>query len=182
MAENAAVARPYAQAIFELAQQSGQLAAWSDALHVAGAVVSDGKIAGLIGAPDTDSDKLSSLIVELSLQAASGVDPAQAANLVKLLAENRRLPVLPDIATAFDALKADVENRVDVTLTAASPIDEAQQAKFAEALKKRFGRDVSMTFVLDESLIGGARIQADDLVIDGSVSTGLEKLATALAN
>jgi F-type H+-transporting ATPase subunit delta len=182
MAENAAVARPYAQAIFELAQQSGQLAAWSDALHVAGAVVSDRKIAGLIGAPDTDSDKLAGLIVELSLQAAAGVDPAQAANLVRLLAENRRLPVLPDIATAFDALKADVENRVDVTLTAATAIDEAQQARFAEALKKRFGRDVSMKFVLDESLIGGARIQADDLVIDGSVSTGLEKLATALAN
>ncbi len=90
--------------------------------------------------------------------------------------------VLPEIADAFDALKAEVENRVEVTLTAATPVDEAQQARIIEALKKRFGRDVSLTFALDESLIGGARLQADDLVIDGSVRTGLEKLATTLAN
>jgi F-type H+-transporting ATPase subunit delta len=68
-----------------------------------------------------------------------------------------------------------------VTLTAASPVDEGQQAKIIEALKKRFGRDVSLTFELDENLIGGARLQADDLVIDGSVSAGLVKLATTLA-
>jgi len=82
---------------------------------------------------------------------------------------------------AFDALKADTENRVEVLLTAASPVDEAQQGRITAALKKRFGRDVSLTFELDESLIGGARLQADDLVIDGSVSTGLAKLASTLA-
>ena len=103
-------------------------------------------------------------------------------NLIKLLAENGRLVALPDIASAYDSLKAEVENRVEVTLIAASPVDDAQQAKIVEALKKRFGRDVSLTFELDENLIGGARLQADDLVIDGSVSAGLEKLATTLAN
>jgi F-type H+-transporting ATPase subunit delta len=92
------------------------------------------------------------------------------------------LHALPDIASSYDALKAEVENRVEVTLTAASPVDDAQQAKIVEALKKRFGRDVSLSVELDESLIGGARLQADDLVIDGTVSTGLEKLATTLAN
>ena len=75
-----------------------------------------------------------------------------------------------------------MENRVEVTLTAARPVDDAQQAKIIAALKQRFNRDVSLTVELDESLIGGARLQADDLVIDGSVSTGLEKLATSLAN
>jgi F-type H+-transporting ATPase subunit delta len=65
-------------------------------------------------------------------------------------------------------------------LTAASPVDDAQQAKIIEALKKRFGRDVNLHFKLDENLIGGARLQADDLVIDGSIRTGLEKLSSAL--
>jgi F-type H+-transporting ATPase subunit delta len=182
MAENAAIARPYAQALFELANEAGQLAEWSDVLHVAGAVVSDGQVAALIGAPGTDSNQLIELIASIAGKAAAGADEKQLVNLLKLLTENRRLHALPDIARAYDALKADVENRVEVTLTAASPVDDAQQAKIIEALKKRFGRDVSLTFELDESLIGGARIQADDLVIDGSVSTGLEKLATQLAN
>ncbi len=182
MAENTAIARPYAQAVFELANDAGQLAAWSDALHAAGSVVSDEQIAGLIGAPGTDSEQLIQLIVDIAGKAGNGADTAKLTNLVRLLAENSRLHALPEIASSYDSLKAEVENRVEVTLTAASPVDDAQQAKIVAALKKRFGRDVSLSVELDESLIGGARLQADDLVIDGSVSTGLEKLATTLLN
>ena len=182
MAENAAVARPYAQAVFELANEAGQLAQWSDALHAASAVVQDDQVAALIGAPGTDSAKLVQLIADIATQAAEGADSSKVSNFVRLLDENGRLDALPDIASAYDSLKAEVENRVEVTLVAASPVDDSQQAKIVEALKKRFGRDVSLTFELDETLIGGARLQADDLVIDGSVSAGLEKLATTLAN
>jgi F-type H+-transporting ATPase subunit delta len=89
---------------------------------------------------------------------------------------------LPEIARAYDVRKTEVENRVAVTLTAASAVDQAQQANIIAALKKRFGRDVTLRVELDENLIGGARLQADDLVIDGSVRTGLDKLATVLAN
>lgn len=182
MAENAAVARPYAQAIFDLANEAGQLAAWSDALHAAGAVVSDKQVAGLIGAPGTDRNQLINLIADIASKSASSADAAKLLNLIKLLAENGRLHSLPDIASSYDSLKAEVENRVEVTLTAATPVDDAQQAKIIAALKKRFNRDVSLTVKLDAGLIGGARLQANDLVIDGSVSTGLAKLATALAN
>jgi F-type H+-transporting ATPase subunit delta len=182
MAENAAIARPYAQAVFELANTAGQLPAWESALQTAAAVVSDPQVVGLIGAPSTDGAKLNQLIIDIAAKASGDVDTAKLGNLIKLLAENGRLSALPEIARAYDSLKADVENRVEVTLTAASPVDDAQQAKIIEALKKRFGRDVSLTFELDEGLIGGARLQADDLVIDGSVSSGLEKLATTLAN
>jgi F-type H+-transporting ATPase subunit delta len=182
MADNAAVARPYAQAIFDLANEAGQLADWSDALHAAAAVVTDDRVAGVINAPGTDAPKLIELIVGVATTVASGADKEQFANMIRLLAENGRLVALPEIANAYDSLKAEVENRVEVTLTAANPVDDAQQTKIIEALKKRFGRDVSLTFKLDETLIGGARLQADDLVIDGSVSAGLEKLATTLAN
>jgi F-type H+-transporting ATPase subunit delta len=182
MAENSAIARPYAHAIFELANDVGQLADWSDALHAAGEVVSDSRVAALIGAPATDKPQLISLIADIAGKVASGADSGKLSNLIKLLVENGRLTALPEIARAFDALKADVENLVEVTLVAASPVDDAQQAKIVAALKKRFGREVRLKFELDEGLIGGARLQADDLVIDGSVSSGLEKLATALAN
>ena len=115
MAENAAIARPYAQAIFELANDAGQLVAWSDALHAAGSVVSDEQVVGLIGAPGTDSNQLIQMIVDIAGKAGSGADTAKLTNLVRLLAENRRLHALPDIASSYDALKAEVENRVEVS-------------------------------------------------------------------
>ena len=180
MAENAAIARPYAQATFELANDAGQLSEWSDALHGAAVVVTDPQVAGLIGAPGVDEGKLVELIVDVA--AKSKADKERLTNLVKLLAENGRLAALPDIASAYDSLKAEAEKRVEVTLTAASEVDKRQQATIVEALKKRFGRDVSLNVVIDENLIGGATLRADDLVIDGSVSSGLEKLATTLAN
>jgi len=181
MAENIAIARPYAQAAFELARDASALDAWSEAIAAAAAVVTDDQVEALIGAPSTDPAQLVTLIGEIAGQSSSGVPADQLGNLIRLLAENGRLAALPDISSAFDALKAETENRVEVTLTAASPVDDATQERIIAALKQRFGRDVSLSFELDESLIGGARLQADDLVIDGTVRAGLDKLATALA-
>jgi len=184
MAENAAIAQPYAKAVFELANEAGQLAPWSNVLQAAGAAVSEAEIVDLISAPGTDVDALVNVIADVAGQ-AGGLEAgagSQVNNLLRLLAENKRLLVLPEIASAYDALKADVENRIDVTLTAATEVDAAAQDKIAAALKQRFGRDVNLTFELDESLIGGAKLQADDLVIDGSVSSGLAKLSSSLMN
>lgn len=184
MAEHAAIARPYAAAVFELARDAGQLDQWSNALHAVAEVVADPEIKLRIGAPGIDRAALVGIIYDVTAQTVVGgiKNPDEFRNLLRLLAENGRLPVLGHIAEQFDKLKAEVQNRIDVVLTAASLVDEAQQARIAEALKKRFGREVNMHFQLDETLIGGARLQADDLVIDGSVRTDLEKLASALTN
>jgi F-type H+-transporting ATPase subunit delta len=183
MAENIGIARPYAEAVFQLARDGGQLAGWSDALHAAAATVANADVARLIDSPAANTAKIADLVADVAVQAASGaVDAGQLGNLLKLLAENGRLLVLDDIATQFDRLKADVENSVDVVLTAAAPVDEAQRAKITEALKKRFGREINLHFKLDENLIGGARLQADDLVIDGSIRTGLDKMSSCLTN
>ena len=88
--------------------------------------------------------------------------------------------MLPEIADQFEALKADVENTVDAVITSASPLSEAQQQEMAETLKKRLGRDVNVTTVIDENLIGGAVIRAGDVVIDGSLRARLDGLANAL--
>jgi F-type H+-transporting ATPase subunit delta len=184
MAENAAIAQPYAKAAFELASEAGELTAWSDALQAAAIAVSDPSVARLIGAPGTDMRALIDLIAEVGGK-ASGLaiaNGSQLNNLLSLLAENKRLLVLPEIAVAYDLLKADVENRIDVTLSAATEVDSAQQEKIVAALKKRFGRDINLKFELDENLIGGAKLQADDLVIDGSVRAGLAKLSSSLMN
>jgi len=183
MAENKGIARPYAEAIFELARESGQLDAWSDALHAAAVTVADANVARLIDRPQTDSAQIAGIVADVASQAVDGVvDAGRLDNLMKLLSENGRLLVLADIAAQFDKLKADIENSVDVLLTAATPVDPAQQAKISVALKRRFGREINLHFKLDEKLIGGARLQADDLVIDGSIRTGLDKLASSLTN
>lgn len=183
MAENSSIARPYAEAAFALAKEAEQLAGWSESLHAAGYAVADEALARMIDRPGTDDMVVVGIIADVCKQAVTvPVDEGRLLNLLRLLAENDRLLVLPEIARRFDKLKADVENSVDVVLTAAAPVDDAQQAKIVAALKKRFGRDVNLLFKLDENLIGGARLQADDLVIDGSIRTGLEKLSSALTN
>lgn len=183
MAENSSIARPYAEAAFALARETGELAGWSESLHAAGCAVRDETLARMIDRPRADAARIVDIIVDVCRQAASSVvDENRLRNLLRLLAENGRLSALPDIAVLFDLRKSDVENRVDVTLTAAATVDEAQKAAITEALKRRFGRDINLHFELDETLIGGARLQAGDLVIDGSIRTGLEKLSSTLTN
>ena len=101
-------------------------------------------------------------------------------NFLKLLLEYRRVAVLPEIAEHFEAMKAVVENVVDVTVTSASAISEKQQDTISKALRERLGRDVNIETQVDENLIGGAVIRAGDVVIDGSLRARLEGLATAL--
>jgi len=183
MADNNTIARPYAQAIFELANAAGELAAWSTSLDMAGALFADGEVADYLSAPDlTDAKRfefLTGLFKSAGADKLSGADK-HGNNFLKLLLENKRSNVLPEIAEHFDALKADVENTVEATVTSATPLSEAQQDEIASSLKKRLGRDVSITTEVDENLIGGAVIRAGDVVIDGSLRARLEGLANAL--
>ncbi|RMF96043.1 MAG: F0F1 ATP synthase subunit delta [Gammaproteobacteria bacterium] len=185
MAHSYAVAKPYARALFELAREQGALDGWSAFLATAATAAAEPALARQVDAPGADRERFAALIGDLCQrdpEAAAVAATAEASNFLRLLAENRRLAALPDIARAFEQLKADVENRLNVVLTAATAVDEAQQARIAEALKRRFGREVSLRFELDESLIGGARLRAEDHVIDGSVRTRLAKLASALVH
>ncbi|MFQ5634340.1 MAG: F0F1 ATP synthase subunit delta [Gammaproteobacteria bacterium] len=183
MAESIGIARPYADAVFQLARESGQLQGWADVLHAAASVVADADMAKFIDSPHTDAAQVAGIVAAVVRQAiGSAVDAGQLDNLLGLLAENRRLPAIADIGALFDKLKAEVENSVDVVLTAAAPVDAAQRDRIVAALRQRFGRDINLHFELDENLIGGARLQADDLIIDGSIRTGLDKMASALTN
>jgi F-type H+-transporting ATPase subunit delta len=183
MADNNTIARPYAQAVFDLANEAGDLAAWSASLDAAGALFASGELADYLSAPGlTDVRRLDFLS---GLFKSAGADKLSGAgkhgnNFLKLLLENKRSNVLPEIAEHFDALKADVENTVEATVTSATPLSQAQQNEIAGALKKRLGRDVSITTKVDENLIGGAVIRAGDVVIDGSLRARLEGLANAL--
>jgi F-type H+-transporting ATPase subunit delta len=178
MAENVTIARPYAKAVFALACEQERLAEWSEVLGVAASVVSDQRVADLLNSPRVTSTELADLIIGLCADKADEL----AGNFIRVLAQYRRLNVLPEIVGLYEILRAEYENSVDVSLISAAPVSQAQQDKIATALRKRLGRDVRLHCEIDESLIGGAVIRARDLVIDGSLSGRLARLATELTH
>ncbi|PKM03210.1 MAG: F0F1 ATP synthase subunit delta [Gammaproteobacteria bacterium HGW-Gammaproteobacteria-5] len=168
------LARPYARAVFSLARDHACLPAWSQALGFAATAVLDSRVSAVLGNPHWQGAAL----VEL-------VRPPQAdamfAEFLALLANNRRLELLPDIAAQFEALRADEERVVKATVTAAMAMDDAQIEQIRQALARRFGRNVAIETAIDPALIGGAVIAAGDVVIDGSIRTKLARLGAALA-
>ncbi len=178
MAESATLARPYAKAAFMAARDSAALPAWSTALEAASGLVADQRIADLIGSPKLGSDDVVSMFAGLG---GEGID-AHWQNFIRLLDRNKRLDVLPDITAQYAGLRARFENELDVQVTSAVALDEAQRAKLAAALQTRFKRDVRLSTAIDPALLGGAVIRAGDLVIDGSISGRLQRMSAELSS
>ena len=114
----------------------------------------------------------------LTRAAAAG---EHGAAFLALLARRNRLVALSAIASQFDAMHAEAENRADVEVISAVPLTDEQQRAFAQAMQRRLGRDVVIHPRVDATLLGGAVIRAGDLVIDGSVKGRLAKLAASLS-
>jgi F-type H+-transporting ATPase subunit delta len=182
MADSSTVARPYAKALFDLAKAERKLAEWSAALGAAAAVVADASAKRALANPALDEAARATLVGSIASAIKGGelLASGQGKNLLQVLAENDRLTALPDIAAQFDALKAEAENKVNVTVTAATAVDAALAEQIKKALAQRLKRTVELTLAVDPSLIGGAIIQADDMVIDGSVRTRLQRLTEKL--
>lgn len=170
------IARPYAEAAFARAAETGTLDLWSDMLALLATAVRDPGLAGLIASPKLDRAQMIELMLDIGGERLSG----EGQNLVRLLTANGRLAVLPEIAALFEALKAEHEGTVDVQVTAAFPLEPAQEQELERALKQRLGRDVRITSEQDPALIGGFRLRAGDMVIDGSVAGQLGQLANEL--
>lgn len=178
MAERITIARPYAKAVFKLAQSQKRLSQWSEALALAASVVVDPRVGALLSNPAITAEQLAGLVTEVGGERLD----EQARNLIATLAANRRLGYLPEIAARYEQLRADAERTIEVTVTSAVELSAAQKSHYAEALAKRLGREVRLSCVTDPALLGGAVVRADDLVIDGSVRAGLAQLAAATVN
>jgi F-type H+-transporting ATPase subunit delta len=177
VADAATVARPYARAAFEHAHAAGQLAPWGELLARAGATVEDERVEPLIGNPHVHRADLVALVVEV----AGAAGDEKARNFIQLLADNGRLGLLPEVAAQYAALRAEVENTVEVTVASALPLTAEQSDKLAQALTRRLRRTVRLTATVDPSLIGGAVVRAGDFVIDGSLRGRVERLANTMA-
>jgi F-type H+-transporting ATPase subunit delta len=184
MADDSTIARPYAKALFDVASAEQKLGPWSDALNAAAAVLGDASARRVLANPSLDQPKRADFIraVSVGLKGADVFETPQGKALLSLLAENDRLAVLPEIASQFDELKSEAENKIKATLVSATAVDAGVAERVKQALKKRLGRDVELSLEVDPSLIGGAIVRAEDMVIDGSVRTRLEQLARAMVS
>ena len=177
MAELSSIARPYAQAVFELAKDSGHYGPWSEALEFLAKVAADKDMAALFSNPRVSRQQAADIVIEL-LGEAVGDEPK---NLVRLLAQNRRLQALSAILKQYELLRAEAERTIRAELESALPISDEEQRRIAGALKTRLGREVELVVTTNRELVGGAVIRAGDLVIDGSIRARLERLAAAVS-
>jgi F-type H+-transporting ATPase subunit delta len=176
MAEPSTVARPYAEAVFKLADGGSALANWSAMLGNLAAVAADARVLAAIGDPNLPGPKVAGLIISI----LSGKLDAEADNFVRVLADNGRLALLPEIRAQFERLKDERESTVEAEIATAFPLDDAQLAELVSGLEKKTGRKVKSRVAVDKELIGGVRVTIGDKVFDASARAQLAALASAL--
>ena len=177
MSELITAARPYARAVFELAQSDKSLQKWSDALAAVTSIASMPDMSRALENPGLTKQQKAGLLIEATGDALD----KQAQNLIKTMAENDRLVLLPELIALFEQMRSEAEGSIEAEVISAYEVTEAQQQTIAKSLKKRLGREVKIKVEIDQDLLGGVIVKAGDLVIDGSVRGRLEKLTSALA-
>ncbi|MFE4111415.1 MULTISPECIES: F0F1 ATP synthase subunit delta [Kosakonia] len=175
MSEFVTVARPYAKAAFDFAVETQSVDRWQDMLAFAAEVTKNEDMAELISGALAPETLAKSFIAVCGEQLD---DKGQ--NLIRVMAENGRIKVLPDVLEQFIQLRAASEAIAEVEVTSAIALSEEQLSKIRAAMEKRLSRKVKLNCNIDKSVMAGVIIRAGDMVIDGSVRGRLERLADVL--
>ena len=176
MAELATIARPYAEAVFSLAQQTNSLTAWSEQLALIQLVAADSEMQRLSADPEISGAQLGTLFMSIC-GSKLGIE---AGNLIKLLIENGRISALNEIFIQFEALKAKQGGVLEATVSSAFSMSPAQITALSTRLEARFHCKINATIKVDASLIGGIIVTVGDEVYDASVQGKLQNMAYAL--
>lgn len=176
MIEPITLARPYARAAFEYGRAAGTLDSWSLALGELAAVAGEQRVVSVLNDPALTGERRAQVLSDL---VGDSVAPP-VKNFVRIMAENDRLALLPEVAGLFADMKQQLEATIAVEVTSAFDMSDAELSALSESMAKKLDRSVSIKSHTDPSLLGGAVIRAGDLVIDGSVRGRLNKLAGSL--
>jgi F-type H+-transporting ATPase subunit delta len=176
MSDFTTAARPYANAVYDTAHENKALDSWSDALANLANVVSDSQMSKLLDDPELGKAQKG----ELLIQVLGDKLTEQQQNLVKLMAENGRLKLMPDVLDQFEVARAKAENKIEAEVISAFELSAEQTNELVNTLKNKLGCDITLTATIDESLIGGVVIKAGDTIIDASMKSQLDSLALSL--
>ncbi|MBX9893583.1 MAG: F0F1 ATP synthase subunit delta [Nitrosomonas sp.] len=176
MAEAITVARPYAEAVFRLALESKDLSQWSKILQIAAEIAQDDQIKLLVGNPLVSAMQLSELILEIGGKKFT----REACNFIKLMVENKRMHVMPQVMELFEQLKAQHEGVLEAKIITAFKLEGGQLNKLVTDLEKKFNRKVEAQVSVDPEIIGGVKVEIGDEIFDASVRGKLEAMTIAL--
>ncbi|MBT8148911.1 MAG: F0F1 ATP synthase subunit delta [Gammaproteobacteria bacterium] len=176
MAELRTLARPYAKAAFAAAVANDELQQWAEQLNLLAALARHDKVAALITSPTIASSEQAKQLASV----AGDLLPA-VSNFLQVLAEYKRLPLLPAVADLFADFKAERERRIAVNITSAFEVDAQTSDRLSDALKQKLERDVDVDVQVDRALLGGVVVRAGDIVIDASIKGRLAKLAESMS-
>ena len=176
MAEPSTVARPYAEAAFRLADDAGALGRWSEMLGALAQVARDERVQRAVADPNLSDAQVAGLFISI----LGGKLSAEAENFVRVLAENKRLELLPEIRAQFEVLKNAREGVIEAEVQSAFELSEAQVADIVQRLERKTGRKVKARVSVERELIGGVKVTMGDKVIDGSARAQLAALEAAL--
>ena len=175
MSEVTTIARPYAKAAFDFAVEQRAVDSWLEMLVFAAEVSKDSTLQQVIHS-SIAPDQLAQLFIQICGEQLN----EYGHNLIKVMAENGRLSVLPDVLVEFTALKAELDKEVEAVITSAAALSDAEKTKIQKSLENRYQRKVRLTCQLDPSLMAGLVIKIGDDIIDASVRSKLTRLAEAL--
>jgi F-type H+-transporting ATPase subunit delta len=172
------LARPYAKAAFELAEADDATGSWNDMLGLASTLVSEESLANLLQSPEVTNSQ----VLEILASTAGEALNSRFRDFLSVLAENKRLPLLPEITSLYQRLREEADKLLRVKVVSAYALDESQATRLKDALARRFDREILLESEVDSSVIGGAVVYAGGQVIDGSLKDRLTKLSNSLSN
>lgn len=176
MLEKTTIARPYAQAAFEYARESGEVEKWSAMAALLAMIVSDQQMHDLISNPKVTDEQLLQIVVDIAPDRFTD----SFRNFIRTLIQAERLQYAPDISRLFEKMLAEAEGRVDVEVISAYSLESNQEKTISDAMAKRLGKKIGLSSRVDDHLIGGVVIRAGDSVIDASIRGRLNELKNQL--
>jgi len=174
MSESITLARPYAKAAFDFAKSESDVKQWANNLLVAAGLAQDEQLLNFFNRPDV-------VIEDLVLFIAGDDANENYKNFVRLLAENDRLSLLPEVAQLYEYYSELDSQSLTVDVVSAIELSDAQKKAMVAALSKRTGKQVTLKTKVDPDLVGGAVIHCGDLVIDGSLRGKVNRLKSQLS-
>ncbi|KAB7610457.1 F0F1 ATP synthase subunit delta [Amylibacter sp. SFDW26] len=172
------IAARYATAVFELAKDAKKLPAVEKDFDALAAALEDSDaLRDLTSSPVYTREDAASAIAVIAKKMKLSKD---VSSTLGLMAEKRRLFVLPSLITTVKAMIAEEKGEVTADVTAAKALTKAQQDKLAKTLKATVGKDVNVNVSVDETLIGGLIVKVGSKMIDSSIRSKLSNLQNAM--